>query len=270
MVVIESIAYAHARVKKATSRTKKKAAAKKPVAPPRKKKAAALPKKSAAPKKKATRARKKIAAAPKKKAKASANAKAKESAAPESIKAPPKKRTRAPTDGPPTKRTAAEVPPSRPSQRAMAVAAQLPQERALTDEEREAMSKVALTALSALDGEGPTERIVSRIATFVDEIRGGLRPEPTSQDIRLGLGVLWGEQVRAQVGWRWVHLSYANGFASYALVPDDRAFACFPLNRLAELMKAGAEGANTSVPLFDSILVGTLPARRENAYLVIG
>ena len=101
-------------------------------------------------------------------------------------------------------------------------------------------------------------------------MRAGQLPEPSNQDVRLGLGVLWGEQVSAQVGWRWVHLSYPNGFASYALVPDDRAFACFPLNRLGELLRAGADGVNTSVPLFDSIRVGTLPVRSENAYLVIG
>jgi hypothetical protein len=153
----------------------------------------------------------------------------------------------------------------------MAIAAQLPKERPLTDEERDAMTKVAQTALAALETDGVPELIVARIGAFVDEIRTGTRPEPHSQDIRLGLGVLWGEQVRAQVGWRWVHLSYPNGFASYALVPDDRAFACFPLNRVAELMTTRPElSANTSVPLFDSIRVGTLPARRENAYLVIG
>ncbi len=93
------------------------------------------------------------------------------------------------------------------------------------------------TALATLATDGVPERIVARIAAYVDEVRRGARPEPTSQDVRLGIGVLWGEQVRAQVGWRWVHLSYANGFASYALVPDDRAFACFPLNRLGELMR---------------------------------
>ena len=249
MVVLPSIAYAKGRVKKASF--KKKTAAKKRGVAPRK---TAAKKRAAAPKKKA--------AAPKKKASATTVA----------SKAT-RDRTRAPTDGPPTLRAAPDIPPPRPSQRAMAVAAQMPAERALTDEEREAMSKVALTALAALAAlaaDGVEERIVSRIAAFVDEIRGGKRPEPSSQDVRLGVGVLWGEQVRAQVGWRWVHLSYPNGFASYALVPDDRAFACFPLNRLAELMRAGAEGANTSVPLFDSILVGTLPTRRQNAYLVIG
>jgi hypothetical protein len=235
---------ASAKKKKASAKKtpKKKASAKKTTAAPKKSRATAASQKraAAAATKKPAAPKKKPAALPKKPA-----------------ALPPKPATR-------------EVPPSRPSERAMAVAAQLPRERALTDEEREAMSKCALTALAALEADGAPEVIVARIGGFVDEVRHGRRPEPNSQDVRLGLGVLWGEQVRAQVGWRWVHLSYPNGFASYALVPDDRAFACFPLNRLGELMRNGADGVNTSVPLFDSIRIGTLPARRENAYLVIG
>jgi hypothetical protein len=237
-----------AAAKKATAKkvVAKKVAAKKVAAAPKKaaaKKVAAAPKKAAA---------KKVAAAPKKAA--AKKVAAKKVAAKKVVADAPAKKTES----------------ARPSERAMAVATQLPKERPLTDEEREAMAKVAQTALAALETDGVPEIIVTRIGTYVDEIRTGQRPEPNSQDVRLGLGVLWGEQVRAQVGWRWVHLSYPNGFASYALVPDDRAFACFPLNRLAELMSAGAEVVNTSVPLFDSIRVGSLPARRENAYLVIG
>ncbi|MDB4945142.1 MAG: hypothetical protein JWP97_4676 [Labilithrix sp.] len=132
------------------------------------------------------------------------------------------------------------------------------------------MAKVGQAALLAVGARGTPIQVVRGIAKFVDEIRTGKRPLPTSQDIRLGLGVLWGEQVRSQVGWRWVHLSYPNGFASYALVPDDRAFACFPLNRVAELLTRGPGGTNTSVPLFESIRKSTLPGRTPNTYLVIG
>ncbi len=247
---------------KTTTKTKAKAAATKATA---KKTSARIASKPSKPKKKAaaapktkTKPKPKTAAAPKAKAKAKVLGAKKKPA--------PRPRPDAP-----------KVPQERPSDRAMAVVAQLPQERALTDEEREAMAKCAQTAhavLAALAGEGDDdavpEAIVASIGSFVDDIRMGRRPEPSSQDIRLGLGVLWGEQVRAQVGWRWVHLSYPNGFASYAVVPDDRAFACFPLNRLTELMRSGAGLMNTSVPLFDSIRMGALPARRENAYLVIG
>jgi hypothetical protein len=166
--------------------------------------------------------------------------------------------------------TPKSVPPARPSDRALATSAQLPSERALSDDERDAMAKVADTARRFIDAVGGPDAVVHRIAAFVDEVRAQKTPEPKSQDVRLGLGALWGEQLRAQVGWIWVHLTYPDGFASYALVPDDRAFACFPLNRVQELMSAGVR-ANTTVAIFNSIVAGTLPAtRRKNAYLVIG
>lgn len=158
----------------------------------------------------------------------------------------------------------------RPSERALATSAQLPSERALSDDERDAMAKVADTARRFLDAVGGPDAVVHRIHAFIDDVRAQKIAEPKSQDVRLGLGALWGEQLRAQVGWVWVHLTYPDGFASYALVPDDRAFACFPLNRVQELMSADVR-ANTTVAIFNSIVAGTLPAtRRKNAFLVIG
>jgi hypothetical protein len=132
------------------------------------------------------------------------------------------------------------------------------------------MAKVADTARRFVDAIGGPDAVVHRIAAFVEEVRAGKSPRPKSQDVRLGLGALWGEQLRAQVGWIWVHLTYPDGFASYALVPDDRAFACFPLNRVQELMGTDTR-ANTTVAIFNSIVAGSLPTtRKSNAYLVIG
>jgi hypothetical protein len=160
------------------------------------------------------------------------------------------------------------APPARPSERLLAARADMPTERPLTDEERDAMAKVSETARRYVGAEGAPDAIVKRIASFIEEVRAGKREEPTNQDVRLGLGVLWGEQVRAEVGWSWVHLTYPDGFASYAVVPDDRAFACFPLNRIPEAFHP--TGPNTSAYVFDSIREGSLPARKPNAYLVIG
>lgn len=132
------------------------------------------------------------------------------------------------------------------------------------------MAKVATTARSVLDGVGAApEAVIAGIAFFVDEVRAGRRPEPRSQDLRLGLGVLWGEQLRSAAGWHWVHLTYPDGFASYALVPDDRAFACFPLNRIPDALRPGAS-AITAAHVFASVREGRLPARKERSYLVIG
>ena len=171
---------------------------------------------------------------------------------------------------PPAKRKARTSSPTpSPSVRALEASARRPTERALTDEERDALRKVAETAQGYIEAVGGPDAVVHRIAGFVDEVRTGARPEPRSQDVRLGLGALWGEQVRAQLGWIWVHLTYPDGFASYAVVPDDRAFSCFPLNRIQESMSREAR-PNTSVALFNCLLSGALPARKPSAYLVIG
>lgn len=168
-----------------------------------------------------------------------------------------------------TKTKPKPAPAPAPSERALATSAQLPVERPLTDDERDAMAKVADTARQLIGAVGGPDAVVHRIAAFVDEVRTGQRRQPESQDVRLGLGALWGEQVRAQVGWIWVHLTYPDGFASYAVVPDDRAFACFPLNRMQDLMAAGPR-TNTCVAVWSAIVSGALPTRRPNAYLVIG
>ena len=248
---------------------RKKAKAKKKAKP----KAAPVVKKAKARAKAKPKPRARAAPAPKKKAKAKPKTKTK-------TKAGAKKKARKPSAAPAKNKNTKKplpsdvIPAEKPSDRAMAIVAKLPEERPLTDEEREAMTKVAQTAHALLDGAPETsEMIVRGIGSFVDQVRSGERPEPRTQDERLGLGVLWGEQVRATAGWRWVHLSYADGFASYALVPDDRAFACFPLNRLPDLVRHASPESSRSVPLyalFDLIREGDLPQRRDNAYLVIG
>lgn len=162
------------------------------------------------------------------------------------------------------------VPPPAPSDRALRIAGARPRERALTDEERTAMDSCSGIAQRYLDADGTPEEVVRRIAIYVDDVRSGRVPEPKNQDLRIGIGVLWGEQIRAQVGWRWVHLAYGDGFASYAMVPDDRAFACFPLNRLPEIMTVRSTTTDTTNVLFQRIRSGELPMRTENAYLVIG
>ena len=280
-------------VKKAGA--KKKAVAKKKAAPKKaapkkaatKKKTAAVAKKKAAPKKAATK--KKTAAVAKKKAapkKAVAKKKRpslgvtrrKDSFRPIDDEAPTVEiptphterspRSRSDSDAIEPSPTSASVPTVRPSERMLAVVSEMPTERALTAEESEAMSKVAETARKVIEAVGDPGVIVTAIAAFLEEVRLGKREEPKSQDVRLGLGVLWGEQLRSQVGWTWVHLTYPDGFASYALVPEDRAFACFPLNRVPEALRGN--GTSTSAHVFESIREGALPTRKERTYLVIG
>jgi hypothetical protein len=159
----------------------------------------------------------------------------------------------------------------------MAASALLPRsERALDDLERSAMAKVATKARGLLGGGLVTPAdAVAAIARYVDDVRSGTAPPPRDRDELFGLGVLWGEQLRAQVGWLWVHLTYEGGLSSFALVPDDRAFAVFPIDRLLELLGPDAQArarpaTNTIAGRFDAICGERLPARHPNAYLVIG
>ncbi len=251
--------------KSAKPTAKKPAPPKKAVAAKRQTTKKSSAKKSAPPGARKTIATKKTAAgrAPKKAATKKIAAKEK---APTRASAPPMTKRSPSSEVPIVGLT--RVPIASPSERLLAACAEVPTERSLTDEEREAMAKVSETARRFVGAEGAPTAVVESIAAFLDEVRLGKREAPTSQDVRLGLGVLWGEQLRAQVGWRWVHLSYPDGFASYALVPDDRAFACFPLNRVPEALRKA--GTNTSARVFESIRENALPARRANAYLVIG
>jgi hypothetical protein len=256
-------------VKKKTAAPKKAAAAK--AAPKKAAAAKAAPKKAAPKKAAAAKAAPKKAAAAKAAPKKAAAAKAapKKAAATKAAaaKAAPKKAAAAKAAPKKAAAPARKVPQPSPSERAMEAVSKVPTERPLTDEERDAMANVALLAKRFLAAEGTPAEVTRRIAAFIDEVRRG-NPEPTSNDVRLGLGVLWGDQIRAQVGWRWVHLTYKDlAFSSYALVPDDRAFACFPLNRIPDLMNGSV---NTSLVLFEKIRSGDLPARKQNAYLVIG
>jgi len=287
--------------KKTTTTTKKRASTKiaaKRSAPAKKKTVGAAKKKTAATK---TTAKKKIAAPKKKTTKKTAARKKKTTAAQVYVPIPetPKTELLLPDDPeleddepspsasdriPETKPEAGAgdavasaplssrsiLPPS-PSQSMLPThGVEAPIERPLNDEEREAMVKVAGAArmfLGIPDDLSPAE-VVHAIAELVEEVRSGAREEPKSQDVKLGLGVLWGEQLREQVGWVWVHLAYSDGFASYALVPDDRAFACFPLNRIPEAMQHVA--ANSSGSVFHLILEDTLPPRARATYVVVG
>ncbi len=207
--------------------------------------------------------------------KAKAKAKAKPMPKPKAKAKPKTTKPKTPKTTKPKNGTKSKVRRSRTSERVMASLAMRPRdERALDDSERSAMAKVAAKARLLLgNGYGAPKDVVVRIASYVDEVRRGVSTPPRDRDELFGLGVLWGEQLRAQVGWLWVHLTYPHGLSSFALVPDDRAFAVFPINRLLELLGPEApktSPATTLAERFEAICDEQLPQRKPNAYLVIG
>jgi hypothetical protein len=89
-------------------------------------------------------------------------------------------------------------------------------------------------------------------------------------DFRMGLGALWGEQLRAKTGWEWVHITYPTGYASFGLVPKDRACACFPLNDIPEQLDRKLRDENTSILLFNMVVAKKFPREKKGAYTPFG
>ena len=145
-------------------------------------------------------------------------------------------------------------------------------ERELEDAERTAMTNVAASTRKKLKivRSATPEAIVAKIGAFIDSVRKKKRAAPRDADTRLGLGVLWGEQLRARTRWQWVHVTYPNGFKSFGLVPKDRHCACFPLNDIPDQMSKKKKRENTSILLFNMVVAGNTPKTKKDDYTPFG
>jgi hypothetical protein len=144
-------------------------------------------------------------------------------------------------------------------------------ERALEPGEVEAMNELAAKTrtLIRVPAKATPEQVIARIGAYIDGVRARKRSMPRSSDTKLGLGVLWGEQLRARTGWKWVHVTYKDGFKSYGLVPRDRSCVCFPLDHIPEQLSVRKRPDHTTVLLFNMVVGGDRP-RGRNSYTPFG
>ncbi len=145
-------------------------------------------------------------------------------------------------------------------------------ERALDDQERESIANLASRARKKLKlaAAASPEKVIAAIGAFIDSVRKKKRALPRDDETLMGLGALWGEQLRARTGWEWLHLTYAEGFKSYGLAPKDRHCACFPLNDIPEQMSLEKRDENTSILLFNMVVAGRTPETKDKAYTPFG
>jgi hypothetical protein len=145
-------------------------------------------------------------------------------------------------------------------------------ERELEDEEWKALEAVAATARTKLKipAKATPEDVVAAIGKFIDAVRAKKKPAPRDGDTRLGLGALWGEQLRARTKWKWVHLTYPEGFKSFGLVPKDRHCACFPLNDIPDQMNAKKKPDHTTILLFNMCVGKNTPETKAKSYTPFG
>ncbi|HEY2368471.1 MAG TPA: hypothetical protein VGH87_18870 [Polyangiaceae bacterium] len=145
-------------------------------------------------------------------------------------------------------------------------------ERELEDSERAAIEALATKVrvrLKIRESATPDE-VIAAIGKFFDAVRAKRKAAPRDDDTRLGLGALWGEQLRAKAKWTWVHLTYPTGFKSFALVPKDRHCACFPLNDIPDQMSVRKKPDHTTILLFNMCVAKNTPETKAKSYTPFG
>lgn len=145
-------------------------------------------------------------------------------------------------------------------------------ERELEESERAAIETLAarMHAKLKLKKNATPEDVVAAIGKYIDGVRSKKRALPRDDDTRMGLGALWGEQLRAKTKWTWAHLTYPEGFKSFALVPKDRHCACFPLNDIPEQMSAKKKPDHTTILLFNMCVAKKTPETKPKSYTPFG
>ena len=145
-------------------------------------------------------------------------------------------------------------------------------ERELEDSERAAIEDLStrMRAKLKLAKNAKPEDVIAAIGRFIDSVRKKKRAVPRDDDTRMGLGALWGEQLRARTKWTWVHLTYPEGFKSFGLVPKDRHCVCFPLNDIPDQMSVRKTRESTSILLFNMCVAKKTPETKAKSYTPFG
>ena len=145
-------------------------------------------------------------------------------------------------------------------------------ERALEDAERAAIEALSaqMRAKLKIAKSAKPEDVIAAIGKFIDSVRKKKRAAPRDADTKMGLGALWGEQLRARTKWTWVHLTYPEGFKSFGLVPKDRHCACFPLNDIPEQMSVRKKPDHTTILLFNMCVAKNTPETKAKSYTPFG
>jgi hypothetical protein len=145
-------------------------------------------------------------------------------------------------------------------------------ERELDDAERAAITDLSaqMRAKLKIAKKASPEDVIAAIGRFIDAVRTKKRALPRDADTRMGLGALWGEQLRERTKWTWVHLTYPEGFKSFGLVPKDRHCACFPLNDIPDQLSKSKKDANTSILLFNMVVAKNTPETKARSYTPFG
>ena len=121
-----------------------------------------------------------------------------------------------------------------------------------------------------IDAKDPA-LLVLGIGTVVDSIRSG-EPLPeglTIEELSTSLGVLLGEELSRCAGWRWVHLSFEDGFDALAVADTRGGLAMLPIHYIYGLLST-PESENNLGLLFAMIRRGETPDVEPGDWRILG
>lgn len=128
------------------------------------------------------------------------------------------------------------------------------EERKLDKEEKQELAE-AREAFSLPDLDAFDE-------VMQDAAMGGL-----DDDMLFHVGVWYGDQVAAETGWVWVHLSFGPGLEAPALVSADRGLAFLPLQAIGSVVDGGDAGAPRQ--LLERLQGGARPKGAPGSYALV-
>ncbi len=127
----------------------------------------------------------------------------------------------------------------------------------------------ALTLLGAhLEGAEPAA-VVAAVDDFAHRWQKGDRPPSDeikdTEQARLLLGSLWGEQLLRRFGWRWARVSFSDDSFAFGVVSPDSSLAVYPFDFLLGCL--ANPGVDVTVALsFNMLLSGGVPAMPPRSY----
>lgn len=121
--------------------------------------------------------------------------------------------------------------------------------------------------LLKLSEQADAKEQAEAVNRFIDDWQSGNLETASFEmgNTAAALGIVWGDAVCREFGWEWIQIRYGED-SWYIVSPEDRAYACYPMNDIKRLMD-NADSDNCALLVFNMIQAGELPPSQANNYL---
>ena len=107
--------------------------------------------------------------------------------------------------------------------------------RALEPQEEAELDRYLIHGLELLPVDYAQQKgdfLLLAVQLVIEAVRLGEDPPQgvSLSDLSTWLGVVWGEELCARLGWGWKYVTMPAGFEGAAIVPEDGKGCCFPIH----------------------------------------